>query len=87
MRKRKQNHKPGGDRTSDKDTCDIDGSEFSDGTGMRNNDQTILEVGKSIIYLFIVHSVFDRFPDERRNKVYGGSICLYGSARDGQSET
>jgi hypothetical protein len=34
-----------------RDTCDMVGSEFSDGTGTRNNDQKTLEMGKSIISL------------------------------------
>jgi hypothetical protein len=51
-----------------KNTCDIIGSEFSDGTGTRNNDQRTLEMGKKTIPLPIVHSIFNHFPNKRRNK-------------------
>jgi hypothetical protein len=52
-----------------KDICDIDGSEFSDGAGTRNNDQRTLEVGKSTIPLSIIHSIFHCFRDKGRNRV------------------
>jgi hypothetical protein len=53
-----------------KDTCGIVGSEFSDGTGTRNNDQRTLKVDKRAIPLSIVHSMLNCFPDKRRNRVF-----------------
>jgi hypothetical protein len=52
-----------------KDIYDMVGSEFSDGMRTRNNDQRTSKVGKNTICLSFVHSIFNRFPEKRRNRV------------------